>query len=391
MKCGVAATAGPECPLLSAIVRLDGRAGISHQIIGSESMIFTEAASSTIMAGELVLITGVSGHVGFRVLATALAAGYQVRATVRKQEQIDAITATKSIKQLVNKLEIVVVPDILKDGAFDGVVKDVSYIIHVASPLAKETDNPERDIIEPAIKATINILESAHKVPDVKRIVITSSMAVITAGRPEEPNRVYTEADVVPRPSPPYGAMMQAYANSKTLAYYATLDWIKENKPAFDVINLQPSFVIGANELNTSVKDMVQGSNALVLAPLLGSAQSAEGGPKTGFSTVHVDDVAYAHVKALDPSVRGNQSFLIAVPKQTGSFNDVIEIATKQFPGIGTKFPLKGSTPSKVVLNDSSKAERELGITFKPFEEQVKSLVGHLLELKDAETATSNI
>jgi nucleoside-diphosphate-sugar epimerase len=76
--------------------------------------------------------------VGFRVLATALAAGYRVRATVRKQDQIDTIKATKSIKPHVSNLEIVVVPDILKDGAFDAALKDVTYIIHVASPLSKE-------------------------------------------------------------------------------------------------------------------------------------------------------------------------------------------------------------------------------------------------------------
>jgi nucleoside-diphosphate-sugar epimerase len=228
-------------------------------------------------------------------------------------------------------------------------------------------------------------------------------MAVITAGRPEEPNRVFTglytrsllfrnelltkipETDVVPRPSPPYGTLMQAYANSKALAYYATRDWIEENKPTFDVIELQPSFVIGANELNTTVKEMVQGSNALVLRPLLDSEDGPETGYKTGFSTVHVDDVAYAHVKALDPKVKGNQSFLIAVPKQTGSWDDAIEVAKRLFPGIETKFPLKGSLPAKSLEIDSSKAERELGITFKPFEQQIKSLVGHLIELKDAE------
>jgi nucleoside-diphosphate-sugar epimerase len=178
---------------------------------------------------------------------------------------------------------------------------------------------------------------------------------------------------------------VQAYANSKALAYYATVDWMEQNKPSFDVINLKPSFVIGANELNTTVKEMVVGSNALVLRPLLGSTAPQESGYKTGFSTVHVDDVAYAHVKALDRTVKGNQSFLLAVPKQTGSFDDVIDVSKRLFPGIEGKFPLKGSTPSKLVLNDSSKATRELGINFKPFEVQVKSLVEHLLQLQDAE------
>ena len=83
-------------------------------------------------------ITGVSGHIGFRVLATALAAGYRVRATLRKQEQVETIKATKSVKPYVNNLEFAIVPDILKDGAFDATLKDVTYVIHLASPLAFE-------------------------------------------------------------------------------------------------------------------------------------------------------------------------------------------------------------------------------------------------------------
>jgi nucleoside-diphosphate-sugar epimerase len=174
---------------------------------------------------------------------------------------------------------------------------------------------------------------------------------------------------------------MQAYSNSKALAYYATLDWIEENKPAFDVINIQPSFVIGANELNQTVKEMVTGSNSLALQPLLGATV----GQAVGFSTVHVDDVATAHVKALDPTVKGGQSFLLAVPKQTGNWDDAIEIAKKLYPGIEAKFPLNGSVLTRTVLSDTSKATNELGITFKLFDEQIQSLVGHLLELKDAE------
>jgi nucleoside-diphosphate-sugar epimerase len=55
-----------------------------------------------------------------------------------------------------------------------------------------QSDNAERDIVEPAIKGTLNILAGAHKVPSVKRVVITSSVAVITGNRKEEEGRVFT-------------------------------------------------------------------------------------------------------------------------------------------------------------------------------------------------------
>jgi nucleoside-diphosphate-sugar epimerase len=168
---------------------------------------------------------------------------------------------------------------------------------------------------------------------------------------------------------------------SKALAYYTTLDWMEENKPSFDVIHIHPTLVIGWNELNTTVKEMNVGSNVVALKPLLG----LQGNRKMVFGCVHIDDVATAHIKSLDPIVKGNQSFLLALPKLTGHWGDVIGISERLFPGIEDKFPLNGSTPSKTILYDSSKAERELGIVFKPLEEQVRSLVAHLIEIKDAE------
>lgn len=174
---------------------------------------------------------------------------------------------------------------------------------------------------------------------------------------------------------------MQAYGNSKALAYYATLDWIEENKPAFDVINIQPAFVIGANELNKTVNEMVAGSNIIVMRPLLGISTENP----VNFYSVHVDDVATAHVKALDPAVKGGQSFLLGVPKQTGNWNEAIEITKNLFPDAAAKLPLNGSAKSKTFLVDTSRAEKELGIKFKSFEEQIWSLVGHLMELKNAE------
>ncbi len=81
-----------------------------------------------------------------------------------------------------SRLQFTFVPDILADGAYDEAVKDVKYIIHIASPIAKETEDYERDVIQPAVKGTTNILKSALKAPTVKRIVITSSILAVIPG-----------------------------------------------------------------------------------------------------------------------------------------------------------------------------------------------------------------
>ena len=85
----------------------------------------------------MLQITGVTGHIGFKVLATTLQAGYRVRAAVRRATQAERIKSARSIQPHLDKLEFTVVPDIIVDGAFDAALKDAIYVEHVASPLAK--------------------------------------------------------------------------------------------------------------------------------------------------------------------------------------------------------------------------------------------------------------
>ncbi|RFU29532.1 hypothetical protein B7463_g6806, partial [Scytalidium lignicola] len=331
------------------------------------------------MTGELVLITGVSGHVGFRTLVATLGAGYHVRAIVRKSEQSDSIKAAKSVQPFLANLEIVILLDLLKEGAFDNILKDAMYILHIASPLPFQTENPENDIIEPAVKGTLNILSAAQKTASVKRIVITSSLSLLIGNRLDL-TKVHTELDLVPRPSPPYGKFSTAYRNSKILAYYATMDWIEANKPRFDIVNLFPSFIIGPNELNSIAKQMGNGSNIFVMRPLLGIRNTEN---PAHFATVHVDDVAAAHVKTLNPNVKGGQSFLLSVPSQDGAWDDALKIVRHSFPIIARRglMPLNGTQPSLKISLNPLKAEKELGIIFKSYEEQVKDLVGQYVKL----------
>lgn len=49
--------------------------------------------------------------------------------------------------------------------------------MHAASPFHFNVTDPYKDLINPAVNGTENILKSAFKEPKVQRIVITSSFA----------------------------------------------------------------------------------------------------------------------------------------------------------------------------------------------------------------------
>lgn len=88
------------------------------------------------MSTPLVLITGATGHLGFRALVLALEAGYRVVATVRREEQAKKIYSKHSILPYQDQLSFAVVKDITAPGAFKEAMQGVTYVIHIASPIA---------------------------------------------------------------------------------------------------------------------------------------------------------------------------------------------------------------------------------------------------------------
>ncbi|KAF6217755.1 hypothetical protein HO133_006582 [Letharia lupina] len=348
------------------------------------------------MAGDLILVTGATGHLGYRAVVLALEAGYQVRAAVRSQAKAGTILATQSIKALApgSKLDFIIVPDIIADGAYDDAVKDVKAILHIASPLPGSTEDFERDIITPAIKGTTNILKAAAKEPSVRRIVITSSVvAVIPWAEVMNPktNHVYTADKSVPDPSGPYEHSFEAYAAAKTKALNATKEFVKTEKPTFDVINVMPGFFVGKNELITNAKDVLSGTNAFAFGPVLGrvSAQPLWG------SLQHVDDVAKVHVLSLSPKVEGNQDFGIQAGGTDGIvWDDSIEIVKRRFPEAvhDGRLPASGTQPTnKVVKYDTTRTEKVLGIKFQSYEDALVSVTEHYLELLEKESGKSEL
>ena len=339
------------------------------------------------MAEELILITGVTGHLGYRTLVLALEAGYSVRAAVRSQAKAKEILAAPSIKTLDPgpKLDFVYVPDIIADGAYDDALSGVKAIIHIASPLSSvlSVKDHEREIISPAVKGTTNILKAAAKEPSVKRIVVTSSQIAIMPleeAMAADNDHVYTAEESAPDPSGPYTSFFEAYAAAKVKALNATREYVRTEKPTFDVINIMPVFIVGKNELVTDAKDILNGTNQIPFAPILGQNASM---PSTGAVT-HLDDVAKVHILSLNPKVEGNQDFGIQAGGTEGIvWDDGIEIVKRHFPEAvkDGRLPANGSQPTKKIRFDTSRTERVLGIKFQSFEDALVSVTEHYLEL----------
>lgn len=129
------------------------------------------------MSKSLVFITGGTGFIGAEVIPQALEAGYRVRLSIRKPEQQAIIK--QRYPDYASDIETVVIPDISEREPFETALKDVDYVIHLASPVPGKGVDLKEDFIKPALSGTEAILYAALKFPKIKTIVVTSSCVAL--------------------------------------------------------------------------------------------------------------------------------------------------------------------------------------------------------------------
>ncbi|KAF2010908.1 NAD dependent epimerase/dehydratase family protein [Aaosphaeria arxii CBS 175.79] len=331
------------------------------------------------MSAPIVFITGSTGFIGAQVTLAALCAGYNVRLSVRRSTQTEGLR--QAFHEFDDKLDFVVIPDYTIAGAFDSALKDVHHIIHLASPLPK----PGEDLLTPAVKGTTSVLESAHRTPSVKTVVITASVAsLIPLGKGAD-GLVVTESidkeelsfdhSIVPSLEP-FGQ----YHASKLASYTATLDFVASKSPRFSTVTLHPVFVFGPSLLQYSPEEL-SGTNAM----LFGSLYSEE--PMFApFRGVHVLDVAEAHIKALHLPQRAISSYLLSAKDR--SWEEVLDFVKEEFPTAGFKAKAKSGDRWNV---DTTRAQNELGLqSWREMEVQVKDVVDQQLKLRASEASRAN-
>jgi dihydroflavonol-4-reductase len=116
--------------------------------------------------------------------------------------------------------------------------------------------DPQKDLVDPAVKGTLSILEASLKVGGIKRIVITSSFAAVTDS--PQSGKIYTEKDWNTTST----LKRNPYYLSKTLAEKAATDFSKREdfkQTGTEIVFINPGLVIGPtyrNDVNGSVETL---------------------------------------------------------------------------------------------------------------------------------------
>ncbi|KAL8732591.1 MAG: hypothetical protein Q9181_003873, partial [Wetmoreana brouardii] len=183
--------------------------------------------------------------------------GFKVRGTTRSKQSADALLKG-AYAPYADLVEILQVPDITIEGAFDKAVKGVTAIIHTASPISY-TLITWSSTVEIAIAGALSILNSAlnHAGPQLQSFVLTSSFAACNDPSAPQP-KTFTEDDwnnwaEAKAKSEEFEAMDDEakakvlYPASKTVSERAVWSWREERKVRSN------SLVVSTKSKSTSV------------------------------------------------------------------------------------------------------------------------------------------
>ncbi|KAK8946812.1 Cinnamoyl-CoA reductase 1 [Platanthera zijinensis] len=316
-------------------------------------------------AGKVVCVTGASGFIASWLVNLLLRRGYTVKATLRDPADPRRTGHLRSLEGATERLHLFRA-NLVEEGSFDAAIDGCDCVFHTASPvLLGEVNDPQAELLDPAVKGTLNVLNSSSKTSTVKRVIVTSSIAaVLCNAKPLSSDVIVDETWFSDTNF--YEQSKAWYPLSKTLAEEAAWKFAKEH--SLDLITINPCFVIGP-----LLQPTLNAGNEAILKLINGSSTF----PNLSFGWVDVKDVCEAHILAYEnPSASGRY----CLAERVLHYSDVVKLIKEIYPSIQVPHKTADDNPFPPNIKISQEKAKGLGINFTPFEESLKETIESLKE-----------
>ncbi|KAL6311810.1 hypothetical protein AAG906_033286 [Vitis piasezkii] len=325
---------------------------------------------SEAVAEKVVCVTGGAGFIASWLVKLLLLRGYTVKATLRNTDdpkKTEHLLALEGAKERLHLFKA----DLLEEGSFDSIVEGCEGVFHTASLSCLKSPTQRFipynyycllhllvELIDPAVKGTLNVLRSCAKVPAIRRVVVTSSIAaVIYNGKP-------LTSDVIVDETWFSDPAFLWYVLSKTLAEEAAWKFAKEH--GIDLVTMNPGVVTGPllqPTINLTMEillNMINGTIQKLIKIMLTEYCIAEVPytfPSSTYKWVDVRDVANAHIQAFEISSASGRYCMV---ERITYRSEAIKILHELYPAIH--------------LPQKSADDEPFGPTYQISKEKVKSL-----------------
>jgi dihydroflavonol-4-reductase len=337
----------------------------------------------------VVAVTGASGYIGSHICHALLQKGFKVRAVVRNKDDENKVAHLKAMAVGLPEGALTFYNgDLSKAGSYDDAFEGASGVVHSAAVVEiYDIKDAQKQIVDPSIEGTKNVLSSLDKSSTIKRLVHTSSIAAIQSVDQADGTE-FTETDWNTWSTIDNG---DAYGYAKTQAERLVHDHVKQRPYGYAVVN--PAVALGP----CLTKAHTKASVVIIRQLLYGNEQG------NWFGTyVDVRDVALAHVEALVRPEAQGQRFIAANPKASRWVVELEEPTQRLFPdykvegcakpwyligiarfltwfGMGLT-PFQENMLDKKFTFNSATTTKVLGVEFRDIEESIKDSVESMVK-----------
>lgn len=338
-----------------------------------------------------VMVTGATGYVAGILVKKLLEAGVTVHAAVRDPENSEKLQYLDKAAADTGGTLKYFKGDLLVEGSYKEAMAGCQVVFHTASPFTLSVKDPQRDLVDPALLGTRNVLNSVNETESVIRVVLTSSCAAIYGDNvdlKDTPNNIFTE-DIWNKTS---SLTHSPYSYSKRVAEEEA--WgINKKQNRWTLVVINPSLVVGPglNPFATSE------SYSIVIQ--MGDGTLKAGVPNFGMGVVDVREVAEGHFNAaFNPEASGRY----ILSGHNSSFPEIASVLLEKY---GNDYPIPRKTLPKWMVwlvapmidksmtrkmisrnvgypfrGDNSKSMTELGIKYRPLKESMEEFFQHLID-----------